>query len=78
MLKEGGRKEKKMFVLGCQMVYFQTENPDLGKFRRALDWEMFMDFMYIWNILWTFGTFCIHLVHFVRFWCHLPKRIWQP
>jgi hypothetical protein len=22
---------------GCQMVYFQTKNPDLGKFWRALE-----------------------------------------
>jgi hypothetical protein len=22
---------------GCQMVYFQTKNPNLGKFLRALD-----------------------------------------
>jgi hypothetical protein len=24
---------------GCQMVYFQTQNPNLGKFLRALDWK---------------------------------------
>jgi hypothetical protein len=24
---------------GCQMVYFQTKNPNLGKFWRALDWK---------------------------------------
>jgi hypothetical protein len=25
---------------GCQMVYFQTKSPNLGKFLRALDWKM--------------------------------------
>jgi hypothetical protein len=30
---------------GCQMVCFQTKNPNLGKFGRALDWKMFIYFM---------------------------------
>jgi hypothetical protein len=25
---------------GCQMEYFQTQNPDFGKFGRALKWKM--------------------------------------
>jgi hypothetical protein len=25
---------------GCQMVYFQTKNPTLGKFCRVLQWKM--------------------------------------
>jgi hypothetical protein len=25
---------------GCQMVYFQNKNPNLGKFWRALGWKM--------------------------------------
>jgi hypothetical protein len=37
--------------------------------------EYFMD---IWDILWPFGTFCVHLVHFFQFWCHAPRKIWQP
>jgi hypothetical protein len=44
---------------GCQMVCFQTKNPNLGKFRRALDWKIFICifdchleyFMDIWGIL---------------------------
>jgi hypothetical protein len=63
------------------MVCFQTQNPNLGKFWRALDWkngyilysfgifyghlEYFMD---IWNIVRTFGIFYDHLVHFVFIW----------
>jgi hypothetical protein len=77
---------------GCQMVCFQTKNPNLGKFwRRALDWKMFTYFMATWNVLWIFGIFSDHLVHFVfiwyilysfgtffRFWYHVPRKIWQP
>jgi hypothetical protein len=33
--------------------------------------------MEIWDILWPFGTFCIHLVHFLRVWYHVPIKIWQ-
>jgi hypothetical protein len=36
---------------GCQMVYFQTKNPNLGKFWRALELKMLVYFMTIWNIL---------------------------
>jgi hypothetical protein len=50
---------------GCQMVCFQTQNPNLGKFWRALDWNMFMYFIAVLNILWRFGIFYDHLVHFV-------------
>jgi hypothetical protein len=32
----------------------------------------------ILDILWPFGTFCIHLVHFFRFWYHVPRKIGQP
>jgi hypothetical protein len=28
-------------------------------------------FMIIWYILYSFGTF-------FRFWCHVPRKIWQP
>jgi hypothetical protein len=37
------------------MVYFQTKNPNLGTFWRALEWIMFLYFIIIWNILWPFG-----------------------
>jgi hypothetical protein len=40
---------------GCQLVYFQTKNPDLGTFWRALDWKMMLYFMIIWDILRPFG-----------------------
>jgi preprotein translocase subunit SecY len=47
------------------MVSFQTKNPNLGKFWRALDWKMLIYFMAIWNIIHTFGIFCNHFVHFL-------------
>jgi hypothetical protein len=42
---------------GCQMVCFQTKNPNLDKFCRASGWKMLICFMAIWNILWPFGIF---------------------
>jgi hypothetical protein len=57
---------------GCQMVCFQTKNPNLGKFWRVLDWKMFKYFMAIWTILWRFGIFCDRLVHFVFIWYIFP------
>jgi hypothetical protein len=32
----------------------------------------------IWDILWSFGTCSVHLVHFFRFWYHVPRKLWQP
>jgi hypothetical protein len=29
---------------GCQTVCFQTQNPNLGKFWRALEWKMLVYF----------------------------------
>jgi hypothetical protein len=46
------------------MVYFKTENPNLGKFWMALDGKM-LYFRVMWNILLTFGIFYDHLVYFV-------------
>jgi hypothetical protein len=37
----------------CQMLYFQTKKPNLGKFWRALEWKMlvfFVDLKYIKGI----------------------------
>jgi hypothetical protein len=45
----------------CQMVYFETKNPNLGKFRRVLQCKkMLVYFMEIWYILRPFGIFCGH------------------
>jgi hypothetical protein len=55
---------------GCQMVCFQTQNPNLGKFWRTIDWKVLIyftaigifyghlgSFTTIWYILCSFGTF---------------------
>jgi hypothetical protein len=44
------------------MVYFQTENPKLGKFCRSLERKMLVYFMTIWNILRPFGIIYGRLV----------------
>jgi hypothetical protein len=41
------------------MVCFQTKNPNLGLFWRALDWKMFV------YILLPFGIFCGDVGYFV-------------
>jgi hypothetical protein len=53
---------------GCQMVYFHTENPYLGKLWIALEWNMLVYFISIWNILRPFGIFCAHLEYFTPIW----------
>jgi hypothetical protein len=50
---------------------------------RASDWKTFVYFMAIWNILWRFGIFYDHLVHFVFIWYifsgfGISRKIWQP
>jgi hypothetical protein len=52
---------------GCQMVYFQTNYPNSGKFWSVLQCELccyilrpFGLFSAIWYILWPFGIFCGH------------------
>jgi hypothetical protein len=52
---------------GCQMVYFQTKNTNLGKFWRALQWKILVNFITIWSILLQLGIFYDHLVYFVVF-----------
>jgi hypothetical protein len=59
----------------CQMAYFQTQNPNLGKFWRVLQWKMLVYFMAIWStyitaiwyILWPFGVFYGFLVYLYCF-----------
>jgi hypothetical protein len=78
-------KTKSVCQQGCQMVCFQTNNPNLRKKTfRASDWKMLIYFMAILNILYIFGIFCYHLVHIVLIWyissCFgiMHKKIWQP
>jgi hypothetical protein len=58
------------------MVSFQTKNPNLVKFWRAIHRLENVDIFYglmgyftdIWDILLTFGIFFDHLVYFVFSW----------
>jgi hypothetical protein len=43
----------------CQMVYFQTKNPNLGKFWRVLQWKMYANVVAIRSILQPFGIFSL-------------------
>jgi hypothetical protein len=55
---EGGEHQ------GCQIVYFHTKNPNLGKFCRAVEWKMLVYHTVILNILQQFGVFHGFLVDF--------------
>jgi hypothetical protein len=53
---------------GCQMVYFHTKIPTLGKILGALEWLIWEYCMSIWYILRPFGIFHVHLVYFTSIW----------
>jgi hypothetical protein len=54
-------------VQGCQMVYFQTKNSNLGKFWRVLQWNMLVFYGHAFyftatrHILRRFSIFCGNL-----------------
>jgi hypothetical protein len=64
--------ERKTLLQGCQMVCFQTKNPNFGKFCRVLQWKILVYFMTIWSILRPFGIFYGHLVYFAVIWYIFP------
>jgi hypothetical protein len=79
--KFSSRFSRPRVVHGCQMVWFPTKNPNLGKFWRVLHWKMmvcFMDTTVFCYILWTFDTVRGNLVYFSLFWFFVPRKIWQP
>jgi hypothetical protein len=50
-------------IQGCQMVYFKTQNPNLGKFLRVLKMEnvgTFNDLLECTNKIKLFGIFYRH------------------
>jgi hypothetical protein len=51
------RKRLLCVLQGCQMVLFQTKNPNLGKFWRALEGNKLIYFRAIWNIYGYLGYF---------------------
>jgi hypothetical protein len=58
---------------GCQMVCFQTKNPNLGKFWRVLEWKILVYFRTIWSILRQLEIFYGRLVYFVVAWYIFPR-----
>jgi hypothetical protein len=66
---------------GCQMVYFQTRNHNLGIFWRAFELKMLVYFMVIRNIIGPYRLFYDYLVYFVDIRYIFPllvSKIWQP
>jgi hypothetical protein len=56
-------------VQGCQMAFFQTKNPSLGKFPGPCNGRtMLVYFKSIWSTLRPFGIFCGDLAYFLVIW----------
>jgi hypothetical protein len=66
---------------GCQMVYFQTKDPNLGKFCRGLSMEdvgIGIVRPYIWSTLQTFGIFvAILCTYFIVIWNIFPVWVYS-
>jgi hypothetical protein len=68
------------------MAYFQTENPDLGKFLTVLQWKIFVYYMsvhlvylmVIWYILWPFDIFMVIWRSFRRFGMLYEEKYGNP
>jgi hypothetical protein len=56
----------------CQMVYFQTRNPNLGKFCRVLQWEILAYFIAIWSIFRPYRN--MFYSTFAFFWYIVPQK----
>jgi hypothetical protein len=71
---------------GCQMVSFQTKNPNSGIFWRTLEWKMLLNihsghleyFTTSEYILWAIGNFVFIWFIFPPLWYIAPRKIWQP
>jgi hypothetical protein len=64
-------------------MLFQTKNSNLGKFWRAFECKILVNFVIIWNMLRPFGIIfgrlvCCHLVYFPQFGMFGGRKIWQP
>jgi hypothetical protein len=62
---DGGALGSLVQVCQMVMVYYQTKNPNFGKFRSVLQRNMLVNFMASWSISLPSGIFCGHLVYFV-------------
>jgi hypothetical protein len=56
---------------GCQMVYFQTKNPNLGKFWRVFQWNVLVYF----KSVHSFAVYYGHLVYFLVIWYIFPVLV---
>jgi hypothetical protein len=69
------------------MAFFKTQNLNLSKFWRALQWKMLVYFIAIWSkyfaaiwyryiaVIW-YISWLFHI--FFPFWYVVPRKIWQP
>jgi hypothetical protein len=55
------------------MACFQTKNPSLGKFWRALEWKMLLYLVVISSILQPFDIFYGHFGKVVVIWYIFPR-----
>jgi hypothetical protein len=60
------------------MAYFQTKNPYLGKFWRALQYKRLLYFMAIWSVLRLFGIFYGCSINFFLFWYVASRKSGNP
>jgi hypothetical protein len=58
------------------MVYFQTQNPNLGKFWRGFERKRLVYSVSIWNIIRLFGTFYGHRVIWWQFGIFSPVLVY--
>jgi hypothetical protein len=58
---------------GCQMVYFQIKNLNLGSFWSVLQWKMCVYFWDIWSISQPFCLSYGNLVTLVVIWYIFPR-----
>jgi hypothetical protein len=76
LFKQG--RPKMILEQGCQMVCFQTKNPNLGKFLRAIEWKLLVYFMVIWLIIWPFGNVVVIWYIFPRFGILCQEKSGNP
>jgi hypothetical protein len=65
---DSAKKSVRIETRVARWFIFQTINPNLGKFWKALDWQMFMYFAAIWNI---YGF----LEYFMSIWYIFPVLV---
>jgi hypothetical protein len=58
------------------VVYFQTKNPDLGHYLRALKWKRLVCLMAIRKILQTFGIFYGNFANLGAVWYISPILVY--